>query len=194
MAGGAPLTTRPHVSSQVAQVASLIADASPLVALSLVDRLQWLPEIFGPVHVVTTVLQEVLTGQFDASESSIRTALDKGWLMTTEPDRSSATRIDLQQRPDWKLLDPGEADSIAYAMAQTHHSKPPVLLMDERAGRSVCASLGLPVIGTAGLIVLAKERKLVTTAKPEFERLHEAGFWLAPQVVRMCLLRCGELA
>ena len=66
--------------------------------------------------------------------------------------------------------------------------------MDERAGRSVCASLGLPVIGTAGLIVLAKERKLVTVAKTEFEQLHEAGFWLAPEVVRMCLLRCGELA
>ena len=190
MAGGAPLTTRPHVS----QIASLIADASPLVALSLIDRLHWLPEIFGPVHVVGSVLQEVLTGQFDASESRIRMALDKGWLMTTEPDRSSATRIDLQQRPDWKLLDPGEADSIAYAMAQTHHPTPPVLLMDERAGRSVCASLGLPVIGTAGLIVLAKERKLVSTAKPEFERLHSAGFWLAPEVVRVCLRRCGELA
>ena len=192
MAGGAPLIARP------VRPASLIADASPLVALSLVDRLHWLPEIFGPVHVVTTVLQEVLTGQFDASESSTRTALgtasDEGWLLPVEPDRSSPSRIALQQRPDWKLLDPGEADSIAYAMAQTHHPTPPVLLMDERAGRSVCASLALPVIGTAGLIVLAKERKLVTAAKPEFERLHGAGFWLAPEVVRMCLRRCGELA
>ena len=121
-------------------------------------------------------------------------ALDKGWLMPIEQNHRSPTRISLQQRADWKLLDPGEADSIAYAMAPTHHATPPVLLMDERAGRSVCASLGLPVIGTAGLIVLAKERKLVTAAKPEFERLHGAGFWLAPQVVRMCLLRCGELA
>ena len=190
MAGGAPLTTRPVA----AQIASLIPDASPLVALSLVDRLHWLPKIFGPVHVVTTVLQEVLTGQFDASESRIRTALDKGWLMPIEPNHRSPTRLSLQQRADWKLLDPGEADSIAYAMAPTHHPTPPVLLMDERAGRSVCASLGLPVIGTAGLIVLAKERKLVTVAKTEFERLHGAGFWLAPEVVRMCLLRCGELA
>ncbi len=178
MAGGAPL----------------IADASPLVALILVDRLQWLPEIFGPVHVVSTVLQEVLTCQFDASESKIRTALDKGWLKPIEPDYSSAARISLQQRADWKLLDPGEADSIAYAMAQTRHPTPPVLLMDERAGRSVCASLGLPAIGTAGLIVLAKERKLVTVVKTEFERLHEAGFWLAPEMVRVCLRRCGELA
>ncbi len=189
MAGGAPLTTRPHVSP----VAVLIADASPLVALSLVDRLHWLPEIFGPVRVVGTVLQEVLTGQFDASERRIRSALDEGWLLPVEPDRSSPSRIALQQRPDWKLLDPGEADSIAYAMARTYLT-PPMMLMDERAGRSVCASLALPVIGTAGLIVLAKERKRVTAAKPEFERLHEAGFWLAPEVVRMCLRRCGELA
>lgn len=194
MAGGPSLTTRPHDSSQVAPVVSLIADASPLVALSLVDRLHWLPEIFGPVHVVATVLQEVLTGQFDASENSIRTALDKGWLMPIEPNRSSPTRTNLQLRADWKLLDPGEADSIACAMAQIHYPMPPVLLMDERAGRSVCASLGLPVLGTAGLIVLAKERRLIATAKPEFERLHSAGFWLAPEVVRVCLRRCGELA
>ena len=188
MAGGAPLIKR------TAGPASLIADASPLVAMSLVDRLHWLPEIFGPVHVVGSVLQEVLTGQFDASESRIRKALDKGWLIPVEPDSSSPTCISLQQRPDWKLLDPGEADSIAYAMAQTHHPTPPALLMDERAGRSVCANLGLPVIGTAGLIILAKERKLIAAAKPEFERLHEAGFWLTPEVVRMCLRRCGELA
>ena len=190
MAGGAPLIACPQVSP----VAFLIADASPLVALSLMDRLHWLPEIFGLVHIVGTVLQEVLTGQFDASESRIRTASDEGWLLPVEPDRSSPSRIALQQRPDWKLLDPGEADSIAYAMAQTHQPRPPVLLMDERAGRSVCAGLGLPVIGTAGLIVLAKERKLIATAKPEFERLHTAGFWLAPEVVRTCLRRCGELA
>ena len=188
MAGGASLIARP------VGPASLIADASPLVALSLIDRLHWLPDIFGPVHVVGAVLNEVLTGQFDASESSIRTALDKGWLTPIEPDPGSPARITLQQRPDWKLLDPGEADSIAYAMAQTHQPMPPVLLMDERAGRSVCASLQLPVIGTAGLIVLAKERNLVATAKPEFERLHSAGFWLAPEVVRVCLRRCGELA
>jgi predicted nucleic acid-binding protein len=188
MAGGASLIARP------VGPASLIADASPLVALSLVDRLHWLPKIFGPVHVVGTVLQEVLTGQFDASESRIRAALDEAWLLPVEPDRSSPSRSALQQRPDWKLLDTGEADSILYAMTQSHLPTPPVLLMDERAGRSVCASLGLPVLGTAGLIVLAKERNLVTTAKPEFERLHQAGFWLAPEVVRMCLRRCGELA
>ena len=114
MAGGASLIARP------VGPASLIADASPLVALSLIDRLHWLPDIFGPVHVVGAVLNEVLTGQFDASESSIRTALDKGWLTPIEPDPGSPARITLQQRPDWKLLDPGEADSIAYAMAQTH--------------------------------------------------------------------------
>ena len=206
MASGASVIARP------VGPASVLADASPLVALSLVDRLHWLPEIFGSLHVVGTVLQEVLTvmhakrsapthecsftltGQIDASESRIHKALDKGWLMPVESDSSSPTCISLQQRPDWKLLDPGEADCIAYAMAQTHPPRPPVLLMDERAGRSVCANLGLPVIGTAGLIILAKERKLIAAAKPEFERLHEAGFWLAPEVVRMCLRRCGELA
>ncbi len=53
----------------------ILADASPLIGLSLIDQLPLLPAIFGSVQVAPIVLSEVLTGQFDTGEAAIRAAL-----------------------------------------------------------------------------------------------------------------------
>lgn len=165
--------------------ATVIADASPLVALSLIDRLAWLHPLFGEVRVVNTVLQEVLTGQFDASERGLQAALHAQWIIAVTPSPHGAT----DQPTPWAMLDPGEADSIAYASSL---AQKPLVLMDERAGRQVCTELGLPVVGTAGVMLLAKRRGLVANVKPEFERLHQAGFWIAPAVTKIVLQQAGE--
>lgn len=49
--------------------AVVIADASPLIALARVDGLSWLRALFGDVLVTTVVVQEVLTGDFPATEA-----------------------------------------------------------------------------------------------------------------------------
>jgi predicted nucleic acid-binding protein len=181
--------------------AVVIADASPLVALSLIDQLKWLPQLFGAAHVVDAVLAEVLTGHFDASERAIELAVNSKWLVPVSPDAgnlSTDRSTDLttgrvtdfpDHAPGCELLDLGEAQTIAYALQQTHK---PLVLMDERAGRKVCAELHLPVLGTGGLIVLAKRRGLLARIKPEFERLHQAGFWIAPVVTKTLLEQAGE--
>jgi predicted nucleic acid-binding protein len=171
----------------------VIADASPLVALSLIERLEWLPKLFGAAHVVEAVLAEVLTGQFESSERAIQLAVSRSWLITVSPDAGKLPSQAPVQAPGSvpgsELLDLGEAQTIAYALSQKHK---PLVLMDERAGRKVCAELQLPVLGTAGLILLAKRRGLVAHIKPEFERLHQAGFWIAPVVTKTLLQQAGE--
>jgi predicted nucleic acid-binding protein len=167
----------------------VIADASPLVALSLIERLEWLPTLFGAAHVVEAVLAGVLTGQFESSERAIQLAVSRSWLITVSPDAGKLPSQAPVPAPGSELLDLGEAQTIAYALSQKHK---PLVLMDERAGRKVCAELQLPVLGTAGLILLAKRRGLVAQIKPEFERLHQAGFWIAPVVTKTLLQQAGE--
>lgn len=168
----------------------VIADASPLVALSLIDRLEWLPKLFGTVHVVQAVMQEVLTDQFVQSESNIRIAVSKGWLEVVESVSPVAVDSLSKQLSNWKQLDAGEAQSIAYAHALPNNA---LLLIDERAGRIACAELGMATVGTAGIVRLAKEHQLIPLVKPELARLHEAGFWLTPAVTTTVLKKAGEL-
>jgi predicted nucleic acid-binding protein len=168
----------------------VIADASPLVALSLIDQLDWLPKIFGKVHVVQAVMQEVLTDQFAISESNIRLAISHGWLEVVESVSPVAIESLSKQLSNWEQLDAGEVQSIAYAQALPQKA---LLLMDERAGRIACAEIGLATVGTAGIVRLAKEHQIIPLVKPELARLHQAGFWLTPEVTMTVLKKAGEL-
>ena len=178
----------------------VIADACPLIALSLIDSLHWLGQLFGQVQAVQAVLAEVLPGAFNTSEQRIGGALESGILTVVEDGECAgaedAGTLALQNVIQQAMLDAGEASSLVHALRlkQTCVSgaTAPLLIMDERAGRQVAAACALPVVGTAALVVMAKERGVVQSAKAEFARLHAAGFWISQPVLKVMLARCGE--
>ena len=160
--------------------AIVIADASPLIALARLDGLGWLRALFNEVLVTETVIGEVLTGSFAASEERIDQAIAAGWLRVV-PCLSNTPAL-----PD---LDEGEAASIRLALELGGES---LLLIDERAGRAVAQELGLEVAGTAAVIGLAKQKGLIASARSVFEALHASDFRIAAAVIQTALERCGE--
>jgi uncharacterized protein len=166
----------------------VIADASPLVALSLSGRLELLHQLYGEVQLVQAVAQEVLAGQFNESENNIRAAMERGWLNIVDASVSSAS-FEPEQLTSWKHLDAGEAQSIAYALSL---ARKPLLLMDERAAKQLCDELGLPTLGTTAIMLSAKNKGLIKLVKPELERLHQQGFWLSPQIMKKILILAQE--
>ncbi|MFM8524389.1 MAG: DUF3368 domain-containing protein [Cyanobacteriota bacterium] len=161
--------------------AVVIADASPLIALARVDGLGWLRALFGDVLVTTVVVQEVLTGDFPATEAPIRSALAEGWLRPVEVTTD---------QPEFPDLDEGEAASLRLALASPTQA---LVLIDERAGRAVAMELGLQVAGTAAVIGMARRRGLIPSARAIFEQLHRSDFRIAPDIIRTVLQRCSEL-
>jgi predicted nucleic acid-binding protein len=161
----------------------ILADASPLIGLSLIDQLSLLPALFGTVQVAPIVLQEVLTGQFDHGESAIRAAMDAGWLVICSAQPASMALLG---------LDPGETESIlqAYTLAQLGLS--PVLLMDEKAGRAAATELGLPCLGTAAIIATAKQLGLIPSAAQLLEQLFQTDFRISKSIIRAVLAHVGE--
>jgi len=86
-------------------------------------------------------------------------------------------------------LDTGEAAVIVTA------SKSGLLpvLMDERMGRRVASMIyHLPVIGTGGLLVAAKQRGLIGAVGPLLQGMLAGGYHLGPALVAECLRRAGE--
>jgi predicted nucleic acid-binding protein len=158
----------------------VLSDASPLIALSRLNGLAWLPRLFGTVSMPPEVYSEVLPGQNLPGEDAITQALGAGWLAVTERDPGT---------PALPELDEGESACIRLALA---HDGPTLLLMDERAGRMIAQERGLRVAGTAAIIGLAKQRGLIPSAREVFARLHAAEFRIAPEVIRTVLQRVGE--
>lgn len=56
----------------------VIADASPLIGLAIVEGLAWLPALFGEVWLPPAVRDEVLPHRQARGEAAIQTALDLG--------------------------------------------------------------------------------------------------------------------
>lgn len=110
----------------------VVSDASPLVALSAVGKLDLLPALYGEVIVPAAVYREAVT---DA-------AGQPGYA-----DRAAATWLRVESLTDRTLvesfagkLDPGEAEAIALAVELSAE----LLLVDERKARQIAVGLGSP--------------------------------------------------
>ena len=64
--------------------------------------------------------------------------------------------------------------------------------MDDLAARRCARSLGLPMIGTLGVVILCRHREVISAARPIVEKLREAGLRLKPALMDEALAKVGE--
>jgi predicted nucleic acid-binding protein len=87
-------------------------------------------------------------------------------------------------------LDLGEAEAIALAL----ELKADELLIDERLGRRETVRLGLSITGILGVLLIAKNRGLVSKVKPIMESLiSQANFRISHQLYEEVLQTANEL-
>lgn len=158
----------------------VLTDASPLIGLAIVGGIPWLEALFREVWLPREVEREVLSGPVARGQAAVQAAIAAGWLKVWEGTPSS---------PELPDLDEGEAACIRIALVQRGEA---LLLMDERAGRTLAAEHGLRVAGTAAVIGMARSRGLIPSAKEVFETLHASDFRISAAVIRAVLQRVGE--
>lgn len=148
-----------------------VINAGPLVALSLVGKLELLPTLFQEFWIPETVFREVAAAGLGRPGPAV--LADTAW---TE-------RIRPAPEPDPLLvaeLDPGEAAVISLARACV----PCLAVIDEKRGRRIAHQVyGLPVKGTAGLLVEAKRRGLPGDLRLTLLDLKRAGYYLSEAVI-----------
>lgn len=76
-------------------------------------------------------------------------------------------------------LDKGEAETIALSIELNAD----LVLLDERPGRQIAESFGLPVAGVLGILLNAKTLNLLPAIKPALDDLRQqAGFYLSDEL------------
>jgi predicted nucleic acid-binding protein len=155
-------------------VASAVVDTSALVALGQLDLLHLLPDLFGEVLLPGAVRREALERREDApGAATIERAVMAGELRV---QRVSSPAV----QPAWsRSLGSGETEVIRLALELGAD----FVVLDDLAARRIADGLGLRVIGTVGILLLARRAGKLTTVLPLIERLRTAGFRLSDDVI-----------
>jgi predicted nucleic acid-binding protein len=157
----------------------VILNATPVIALTLINQLDLLRRLYGEVIIPPAVQAEVLAGgPGSPGFAELQTAK---WIRATP--LQDPRRADLLSD-----LDRGEAEVVALAQ----ELDATLVIIDERLARLHARRLGLNLTGTLGVLLRAKERGLVPAVKPLIDQLQQGGFRLDDFVIAEALELAGE--
>jgi uncharacterized protein len=161
----------------------VVSDTSPISNLIVVEHPHLLPELFGTVIIPAVVYQELLAnGSHHPVTQIVQTAI---WLeVHTVSNPQQAIRLECDSN-----LDPSEANAIVLAL----ELQATQLLIDERLGRKEAKRQGLKITGILGILLAAKQQRLISTVYPIMDALiHQANFWIKPDLYAEVLKLAGE--
>ena len=151
----------------------VVSDTSPVTALLTVGKADLLRTLFSDV-----VVPEAVRDELKRSHPRL-------------PDWLRVVRVQDRERAEAYRheVDPGEAEAIALARELGADR----LLIDERRGRKLAVREGVSVIGLVGVVLLARSRGLIPSARDLLQRLEsEAGVYLTPELRERALASVGE--
>ena len=82
----------------------------------------------------------------------------------------------------------GESQVISWAYKNAGYE----VILDDRAARNCALSLGIPVRGTLGVILLAKKEGRLLQIKPILDQLIGIGFRISPKLLKAALQLANE--
>ena len=156
-----------------------VVNASPLIVLAKIDSLHLLTELAEEIVVPRAVITEINAGPVG---DPARLFLDS----TPLPIVSVvADPIILA----WDLGS-GEIEVLSHAFSHADWK----VVIDDGAARRCARALDIPLIGTLGIIIKARQVGLIPAAAPLLRELRAQGFRLNERVVRTALLKTvGEV-
>lgn len=158
----------------------IVSDTTPISCFVRIGRADLLSALFPDVRIPTAVADELDRGA--AVLGDWRSAL-----------LANVTIVVVEPSPLLHLLeeelDAGEAAALALAVSL--HAD--LVLVDEMRGRAVASRLGLTVVGTVGLVAMAKRQGLIPAARPILAQIRtRGGLWLTDKLVAEVLTRLDE--
>jgi predicted nucleic acid-binding protein len=150
---------------------SIISNASPLIALEQIGQLNLLEHLFSTIWIPPAVAREVAP--------SVK--LPK-WISERDLAQPIGPRILSAS------LGPGESEALSLAIEVNADW----VILDERPARRLAEALGIPVIGTLGILLAAKRRGFLVAIRPQLEALLDHDFHVAPDLRERVLMDADE--
>ena len=156
----------------------VVSDTTPLISFLKIGHISLLEKLFGRVFIPPAVYCELSANvRFQHEASQIK---QSSFIEVRAVENSGA--VDVLRRVTG--LDQGESEAIVLA----DELNADVLLMDEVKGRVVSDEMGIKVMGTIGILMVAYEERELTAceARECIEILQRTGRHIARSITRCC--------
>ena len=155
---------------------TVVADAGPLIYLAGAGLLALLPQLYDRVVTPRVVFDEIVVagaGLLGAGEVAAAT-----WLVLEDAPPSPELLRTL-----------GRGEAAAIPLAERLQA---TMLCDDAAARATAKRRGLHVVGTLGVLLLAKNRRLLPSVGAVIDAMRQHGCYVADALVREVLPAAGE--
>ncbi len=157
----------------------VVLNTTSIIALALAGQLDLVQQLYEKAMIPPAVRAEVMAG--GTRRVGVAELEAASWLRTVS--LQDPRRADLLSD-----LDRGEAEVIALAQ----ELRASLVVIDERLARRHAKRLGLPLTGTLGVLLKAKEQKLIATIAPLLEEIRRGGIRLSQPLIEEALRLAGE--
>ncbi len=154
----------------------LIADSSALIALAVIDKLEILEELFGEVYVPRAVYNEVSHQSKGESKKLAYYCKDKVLDIVSDINLNITLGI-------------GESEAIILYKEKNAN----FLLCDDKKAKKFARNFGVNVIGSLGILLKAKEAKLILEVSPLIEKLKLSQIFIDDKTCKLVLKMAGEV-
>lgn len=154
-------------------------NASPLILLTKAGLLNLLQLLSQEIVVPAAVATEI--GQYGETDVTAAALAQTEWLVVVE----TPPVPEIIQSWD---LGAGESAVLTWGYVNPNTE----VIVDDLAARRCATTLGIPVRGTLGLVLTAKQRGTIGAARPVLEQLRLSGMYLSDRVMERALALVGE--
>lgn len=156
----------------------VIADASPLIALATLGKINILEQVFDEIYIPVAVYDEI----------RIKNKRHSKELEQFSRNRVKKVQNQLAVQVLRKELGAGETEAIVLAK----ENKISTILIDEIKGRRIAETQGLLPIGTIGVLLKAKEKGIIKAIKPELNLMIRNRYRISQKLYNEALDIAGE--
>ena len=157
----------------------LVINASPLIVLSKAGLMDAILELLSDLVIPEPVAHEVAQAKDPTDPAKIWMGNQAHLLKPPPPTTPFLTAWDL-----------GAGETAVIAIAQSRSGS--IAVLDDLAARRCAQALGLQVIGTLGIILAAKRRKILPAVKPALDAVVAAGMFISDAHIHDVLVMAGE--
>ena len=156
-----------------------VVNASPIISLTKIDRINLLHQLCDEMVIPQGVADEISLGGYHDSAVTWLQQAGKAFIQTA---------IEADLRVSGWDLGMGESQVLAWAIQHPGYEA----IIDDLAARKAAKVLQVPVRGTLAVVVLAKQAGYISSAKKELESLIEVGLRISPAVLQQAITLAGE--